>query len=178
MGERGRPHRIILFQFPAGTYFRNSRVNLEWPRRRHPLHLVAQNARLHQVLESLVPLRLFEILQCVPVLQSLEAHLLVEVAPRDQMMIDDGNGAVYDLGLRCRDQQRQHECPQHGIYCVPHQNVCPMLKKKLKWRTCSTCGTAVQVDGSVTPAHGSFTGNTGGVRLYPRSTRTGPIGVR
>src|SRR2546423_14018191 len=46
-----------------------------------------------------------------------------------------------------------------------HQNVCPMLKKKLKCLSWSVRFSLPM-------------GNIGGFRLYPRSKLTGPMGVR
>ena len=55
-----------------------------------------------------------------------------------------------------------------------HQKVCPMLKKTLKWLACLGSKTVF-----VTPLTTVvvWPGNAGGLRLYPKSKRTGPTGV-
>jgi hypothetical protein len=94
--------------------------------------------------------------------QRFKPLLLLPLALRDHLPVHYHYNAVNDL-LSAKRQRYHH--PQNGLACEL-QNVCPMLKTKLKWRSVSKCGGVVV-----------RTGNTPGFNVYPRSNRMGPMGV-
>src|SRR5262249_51743057 len=96
--------------------------------------------------------------------KALIAHSIVPFSGQDWVSIHHRNNPVDDLACHQSGHAAGQQQDEREMEPPFHQNVCPRLKKKLKRWSESTrfCWPM---------------GNLVGFRLYPTSTRMGPIGV-
>src|SRR5262249_53862147 len=145
-----------------GGYLIGRRIYHRWLK-----DLLLQERTVNELVERRQRILLVHGAKRFPKEQGLHALRLIQLAFQDHVLVYHRHHAVNHCLGAARSGDPQQQCELEGD---SHQNVWPMLKKKLKCFNTWDEGTA--------GAGGLVMGKAGGFRLYPKSRLTGPMGVR
>jgi hypothetical protein len=104
-------------------------------------HLDFQQLAVDQALQSTDPVRFGDPAQWFLLHERFKADGVIPVALQHRFVIDRGNHAVDHLSGQGRDWYQQ-QAANRDVYKSSHQNVCPILKKKLKRRSVCTVSSS------------------------------------